>query len=371
MKSNFISFINNSGKRLYLFIGLFVVLVILVIILLPKIFIENNIEDTTLPSKEDTIVVPEIKEEIKKDEVVKEIPLPIGTDRFTIYLNDTNESIANNLFEQGYISNVDFFVVTLSGKDNTDVVLPGAYKISKEMNNEQLVQVLNKEAYMKWVIIPEGLRKEEIGKLLGNTLKWSKKQNEEWTLATSDTKAEYFEGVYFPNTYLIPVDESPESVANRLISKFNDSFAIYLIEFTNKNIKWTSALTLASIVQREASSKEDTPLIAGILWNRLNQNMQLGVDATLQYARGDVGNGWWAPISVADKKIDSPYNTYTNKGLPPHPISNPGISAIEAVLNPTKTDCLYYIHDREHITHCAMTYEEHQANIQKYLVDNT
>ena len=99
----------------------------------------------------------------------------------------------------------------------------------------------------------------------------------------------------------------------------------------------------------------------------MNQKIPLSVDATLQYVRGDKGKGWWAPISVADKKTVSVYNTYKNAGLPPHPISNPGLPAIEAVLSPAKTDCLYYLHDKDHVTHCAVTYEEHQANILKYL----
>ena len=189
-----------------------------------------------------------------------------------------------------------------------------------------------------------------------------------WIEKDTTTSPEYTEGVYYPDTYLIPVVEDTALVAKRLIAKFNENFASYLPQFTAKNIKWARALTLASIVQREASSDSDMPLIAGILWNRLNQDMALGVDATLQYIRGDVGKGWWAPITVAEKQTDSPFNTYKYKGLPPHPISNPGVPAISAVLNPTKTDCLYYLHDKSRVTHCAPTYEEHKLNIQKYLI---
>jgi UPF0755 protein len=120
-------------------------------------------------------------------------------------------------------------------------------------------------------------------------------------------------------------------------------------------------------VQREAANAADMPLIAGILMNRLDDGMPLSVDATLQYVRGNKGSGWWAPINVSDKKIVSPYNTYENVGLPPHPICNPGLPAIEAVINPAKTDCLYYLHDKNHITHCAVTYAEQEANIEEYL----
>lgn len=295
-----------------------------------------------------------------------EPPLPEGTDRFTVGLTADTVGIAQSLQDGGYITDGTAFATTLS-KEKTQVA-PGAYKISKEMTTAQIDKVLHGKPYMKWVVIKEGLRKEEIATLLATTLGWTTKQKTTWITKDTATSAEYTEGVYYPDTYLIPVAEEPALVAKRLIAKFNENFAEYLPQFTAKNIKWARALTLASIVQREASNANDMPLIAGILWNRLNQDMSLGVDATLQYIRGDTGKGWWAPITVADKKTDSPFNTYKYKGLPPHPISNPGLSAIRAVLNPTKTDCLYYLHDKSRITHCAMTYEEHQANIQKYLV---
>jgi len=153
-----------------------------------------------------------------------------------------------------------------------------------------------------------------------------------------------------------------------MIRHFDEKFAPYLPQFAKQNIIWTTGLRLASIVQREAAGKQDMPLIAGILWNRLLKEMKLEVDATVQYARGKTETGWWAPIKPSDiGEIDSPYNTYKYQGLPPHPISNPGIDAIEAVLNPTETDCLYYLHDDNRQIYCAATYEEHVANIEKYL----
>ena len=295
-----------------------------------------------------------------------EPPLPEGTDRFIVSLSSTNENIAKNLKDNGYINDEESFISILQKEKNP--ISPGAYKISKEMTEVQLNKILHGKPYMKWIVIKEGLRKEEIAELLAQNLGWTSKQKSDWINKDTKTSPEYTEGVYYPDTYLIPTSEEPALVAKRLIAKFNEKFAPYLPLFTAKNIKWAKALTLASIVQREASNKSDMPLIAGILWNRLDQEMALGVDATLQYIRGNKGAGWWAPISLAEKQIDSPFNTYKYKGLPPYPISNPGISAIEAVLNPIKTDCLYYIHDKNRSTHCAVTYEEHQSNIQKYLI---
>ena len=293
-------------------------------------------------------------------------PLPIGTDQFIVSLKETNGDVSDDLLNQGYIKDASAFTVSADKS-----IAPGAYKISKEMTPSQILQTFYGKTYMNWVVIPPGLRKEEIASLLKPALGWSTKQVTEWITKDTTTKPEYIEGVYAPNTYLIPVGETPVDVTTRLIAKFNESFAVYLPQFTAKNIKWTTALTLASIVQREAANVSDMPLISGILWNRLNQNMPLDVDATLQYARGNTGDGWWTPITVADKKIDSPYNTYIHTGLPPHPISNPSIDAINAVLNPTQTDCLYYLHDKNRITHCSVTYEDHQKNIALYLRNNS
>jgi UPF0755 protein len=244
---------------------------------------------------------------------------------------------------------------------------PGAYKISKSMTAWQIAGVLSKDSYMRWVVIPEGLRKEEIANLLSKNLKWSEEEKNKWINTYTAMDYDHMEGVYFPDTYLIPVDEAPLDVAKRLQTKFNEKFAPLAKEAVAQNIKWTTLLKVASIVQREANGKNDMPIVAGIIWNRLLKNMKLEMDATLQYIRGDIGNGFWAPITTAEKQIDSPYNTYKNIGLPPHPICNPGLSAIEAALTPAKTDCLYYLHDSLGEIHCSDTFEEHKANIEKYL----
>jgi UPF0755 protein len=294
---------------------------------------------------------------------VKDV-IPVGTDNFVVYLSaSSTEQVASDLLDQGFIQKSNDFVSAF----NSPNVSPGAYKLSKNFSVTDTIKVLKAKPFMKWVVVPPGLRKEEIAVLLQNALGWTLTQKKKFITVDTTSNKDYIEGVYSSDTYLIPVTESTSDVAKRLISKFNEKFAVYLPQFNAENIKWTSALTMASIVQREASGNADMPLIAGILWNRLNQGMALDVDSTLQYVRGDTGKGWWASISVADKKTDSSYNTYIYKGLPPHPISNPGIAAIDATLNPTKTDCLYYLHDSNRITHCAATYDEHLQNIQTYL----
>ncbi len=311
------------------------------------------------------------------------------------------EKTIEELKEKYYIRSELGFRIALG---NTDIE-PGAYKISKSMNAWEVASVLKKGPYMKWVVIPEGLRKEQIAELIGDTLSWTGQEKSSWVNTYTSMTFDEVEGVYFPDTYLIPVDEGLEAVADRLRSKFNEEFAPYLNEATAQNIKWTTLLKIASLVQREAAGKEDMPLIAGILWNRLLNDQKLDIDATVQYARdtrlaykddpcedpdsyarnpeNDLCfnsemlqpsveyrgiDDWWKPLSAGDtQNIDSLYNTYLYKGLPPHPIANPGKEAIEAVLYPEETNCFYYLHDSEGIIHCSATYAEHQTNIDKYL----
>lgn len=287
-------------------------------------------------------------------------------------LNDSSE-IAEKLKADGFIKHTWAFNLKLLGLKSitgvkcVDCISIGAYKISKSMSVSEIVDIFNHKPYMVWVSFSEGLRKEEIADILSSQLGWSDEEKEKWITVDTTKENDYIEGVYFPDTYLIPIDENPLAVAERLITHFEENFTPYLKEAQKQNIKWTTVLKIASLVQREAGGKEDMSIIAGIIWNRLLQDIKLDIDATLQYARGDKGDGWWAPITVIDKQTDSPYNTYLYKGLPPHPISNPGLSAIEAVLNPTPTDCIYYLHDSNKKIHCARTYKEHKQNIEVYL----
>ena len=127
---------------------------------------------------------------------------------------------------------------------------------------------------------------------------------------------------------------------------------------------------LASIVEREGLTDEDRPVIAGILLNRLEIGWPLQADATLQYALGYQAQEktWWKKVLTDDdKKVKSPYNTYANPGLPPGPISNPGIASIRAVIYPKKTEYMYYLHDPTGAVHYAKTLEEHNANVARYL----
>ena len=288
--------------------------------------------------------------------------LPAG--QFTIALN-TKSTATDLLKSEGFTK--DAFAVNIAfwfrGVKN---IPAGGYEISPSMSAWNIAGILSKPPSQKWIVIPEGLRKEEIADLFAKTLGWNTAKENEF-LADTQTNPDYFEGVYFPDTYLVPVNETPSDSVKRLEDQFQESFAPYAAGALAQNIKWTTLLKVASIVQREAAGKDDMPLVAGIFWNRLLKNMRLQADSTVQYARGNTGNGWWAPITPSDEQIDSPYNTYKFNGLPPTPISNPGLDAINAALHPATTTCLYYLHDNNGMIHCSDTYAGQLQNVQKYL----
>jgi UPF0755 protein len=284
-------------------------------------------------------------------------------ERFIVSQNAKTSDTIKKLHDQGFVKSEWAIAYVLKGKE----IESGGYKISKSMTAWEMATAL-KEPYMKWVVIPEGLRKEQIANLIGDTLGWTDQQKADWINKYTSMKYDETEGVYFPDTYLLPKDETGLQIADRLRAKFNEKFQPYADRCIKENVKWTTALKIASLVQREAANKADMPLIAGIIWNRLLNDppIKLEIDATVQYALGESDN-WWPKIKPADYKTESDYNTYLHTGLPPHPICNPGLDAIHAVLNPAETDCLYYLHDSNGQTHCAKTYEEHKLNIEKYL----
>ena len=278
---------------------------------------------------------------------------------------DEDRYIAAKLKDEGLIRSVWAFHVARGQLRRS--IEPGGYDISKAMNVWDIVKTLTRAPSFQWVVIPEGLRKEEIANILARALGWNEEEKKTWVTQDTELESDEREGVYFPDTYLIGADEAPSAVAERLRANFRSKFEPFADEALVQNIRWVTIVKIASLLEREAAGSHDMPLIAGIIWNRLLQNMKLDIDATLQYARGDKGQGWWAPITPAEKRIDSSYNTYIHKGLPPTPIANPGLDALRAALRPMDTDCFYYLHDRLRIVHCAKTYDEHRDNIEKYL----
>lgn len=247
-------------------------------------------------------------------------------------------------------------------------IKPGGYKLKQNMWAFDVFKKINGKPDLVWISYSSCLRKEQIGEILNQALGWSNLELEKWNTVYTNLTPEYFEGVYYPDTYLIPIDESGEQVAKRLINRFNEKFAPYAEKYIEANIRWVTGLKIASLTAREAAGISDMKLISGIIWNRLDKGMPLQIDATMQYTLGKNKEGkWWGAINIKEKQNDSPYNSYLHKGLPPTPICSPNIDYIEAALNPEETNCLFYLHDHFKQIHCAVTYEEHLQNIKKYL----
>jgi len=213
--------------------------------------------------------------------------------------------------------------------------------------------------YMRIVRVPEGLRQEEVAKVVAENLDWDEEDKKNFI------NQENVEGHYFPKTYLIYKDDDPAKVRATMLEEFKKQES--KIKKRQLIMNEDTVLKIASIIQREAAGKHDMNLISGIIWNRIFSKMKLQIDATLQYAKGNEEDGWWEEVTSKDRKIKSDYNTYLYPGLPPGPIASPGPAALAAAYNPAKTGCLFYMHDRNKKIHCAKTYEEHEKNIKLYL----
>lgn len=305
--------------------------------------------------------------------------------RFVIPMETSETAVIEKLFNEGYFKNkkaFEFAVEFACWRKRTCPepgrrIIPGAYKISKSMNAFQLAKKLISGPYQKWVIVPSGKRKEQVALILEKALNWP----DDMTLNFIRIAQE---GNIGADSYLIDIDADPNQVWQKVFANFNEKFDGNLQkELFSQNIRNDTAIKFASIIERESGSGADKPVIAGILWNRLDKKMKLEVDATVQYAIGTtefakytVNNkinypedfSFWAPLSAGTvRKIDSPYNTYLNEGLPPGPICSPSIESIRAVANPAETDALYYLHSSDKQIHTAKTYKEHLENIEEFL----
>jgi UPF0755 protein len=289
-----------------------------------------------------------------------------GQVQFVVQQDETSDQVADALKQQGFIRSRFAFDLALKTSEKGTGIRPGGYELSASMDMWSLAGSLVKPPYLVFFTFPPGWRKEQIADKLVATLGWTPAQEQEWLNVDTAPSPSYVEGVYYPDTYLIPSDQSPAEVAERFRDRFQSVFAPYANKAYTQNLSWTEVITLASLIQREAAGPDDMPLIAGIMFNRLSAHMPLQIDASLQYVVGTEAN-WWPVPTPADKSVKSPFNTYLHAGLPPHAIDEPSLTAINAVLNPTATDCLYYIHDDNRQIHCSATYSGQIANVDEYL----
>jgi cell division protein YceG involved in septum cleavage len=219
-----------------------------------------------------------------------------------------------------------------------------------------------------FVKIPAGFRQEQVANAFSAQLGWTSAQRAQF-LATSKTlEPDLLQGSTVPGVYFASIND-PKGVATLVHDRFDAEILSKYSSSTDAQVPLEDAITIASLIEREAGGWDDMRLISGIIWNRLFVGMKLQIDATLQYAEANqkVGKGgWWPSVEPKDKYIKSAYNTYQNVGLPPGPIANPSVAAVLAALNPKKTDCLFYFHDQYGRFHCSKTYAEHVKMLKKY-----
>lgn len=289
---------------------------------------------------------------------------------FVIKKGENLSSVTERLEKEGLIRSPLAFKIFVSIQGSSvGKIQAGSFQLKPSLTVQEIVSIVSHGVTDVWLTFPEGWRREEFAQRLTSNLDNFNVQ--EFTNLTQD-----FEGELFPDTYLIPKNATPSAVIKILINNFQKKFNPEL-EKTAKNSGLTKkqVLILASLVEREVRHDEDRPIVAGILIKRWRKNWPLEIDATLQYLAANakcqpqsVKCDWWPEVSVEDKQIASPYNTYRYKGLPPAPIANPGLASIRAVIYPQETDYWFYLSDL--ITgqiHYAKTLEEHQKNIEKYL----
>ncbi len=238
--------------------------------------------------------------------------------------------------------------------------------------------ILSKLALLDWyqnlaspisriLVINSGERKEEVVDNFGDILNWDTAAREIFITTIASSTPALLEGKFYPGHYVVNIDATPEVVAETLINQFTANVTSRYPKDIEDIVPLKDALTIASLLEREAYDFEDMRYISGIIWNRLFIHMPLQIDASLQYAKANTQTGEWWPIPTPkDKYITSAFNTYKNKGLPPNPIANPSLEAILAALNPKETDCLFYFHDEDSGFHCTKTYEEHVTLIKQF-----
>ncbi|MCA9369668.1 MAG: endolytic transglycosylase MltG [Pseudomonadales bacterium] len=282
---------------------------------------------------------------------------------FIVKKGESAASIADRLAEQGLVKNAQVFRYYARLNDLIPLFQSGSFQLSPAMDAHQLAQQLTQGTEDIWITILEGWRPEEVATYL---LSLGLPEETQTTLLTA---AETQPQLLYPDTYLIPRQIEPATLKSLLENTYQTKIVDqYESEITASSHSLEELVAMASLVQREARDPEDMRKVAGILWKRIEIDMPLQVDATLQYARGqDAQGAWWSPPLAIDKELDSPFNTYVNVGLPPHAISNFGQAAFSAALNPILGDDLFYIHAPDGTMYYAQTYDEHLQLVNRYL----
>lgn len=286
-----------------------------------------------------------------------------GEKDFLITKGSSASQIGTKLQEEGLVRSSLAFRVYVQATGKSKSIQAGEYSLSPSYSLIKMVDILSNGPIEVWVTIPEGLRREEIADRFASGLAKKDKQAFVQEFLTS-SKAK--EGYLFPDTYLFPKTASASAVVTKMLSTFDVKISEFKEGIVASQLSLEDIVTLASIVERETRTQAERGVVAGVLINRLDINMGLQADATVQYAVGTSEN-WWPILTKDNLATSSAYNTYRFRGLPPTPIASPGLSSLRAAIFPEESDYLYYLHDSKGQIYYARTLEEHNENVRKYL----
>lgn len=297
---------------------------------------------------------------------------------------DSILNVGRLLEEKKLIKNDRFFAVYAFLQGKTQGIKAGVYVIPEGSDANDILDIITvgKENVLR-LTIPEGYTVDRIARRLEeqgvDSSKFiqavEKKAYPEYSfvrdIPRTSNRRHRLEGYLYPITYSVPKGTDPEKLVDKMLAQFEKQMEQNDIEekLKKKELTVDEWVTIASIVEREGKVQQELPRIAGVIYNRLDRGQKLQVDATVQYALGEQKER----LYYKDLKVQSPYNTYREEGLPPGPIANPGPEALDAALNPEKHDYFFYVTKKdgsgEH--YFAETEEEHNYNIERSKKENT
>lgn len=314
------------------------------------------------------------------------IDLPASTLPSTLYFRvedgESASQIGRRLQEKGLVRSALLFRLLVAYYGVSSQLEAGDYELSAGMTTTQIIEKLHQGLVRSALFtIPEGWRMEEIAAALDQKgifpsqsfLEASYEGGFPHDFLKQRPPGSTLEGYLFPDTYRISPAAKPVELIEMMLHNFQRRFTPEMREkAAAAGLTLHEVVTLASIVEREAVLPQERPLIASVYLNRLRFGMPLQADPTVQYALGSEPAlvarwGYWkTSLETSDLEFRSPYNTYRRPGLPPGPISNPGLAAIQAVLEPAETSFLYFVARGDGSHAFAETLREHQQNIARY-----
>ena len=290
-----------------------------------------------------------------------------GTLQVIVNSGDTGADIATTLADSGVVASRSAFLKEWNANPDAQSIVPGYYLMHREMKAEYALQSLldpnNRE--LRGITVPEGSSldtfKQRIASITGATESQVADAMEDTeALGLPEQANGNLEGWLFPAHY----DFNPGVTPTEVLSKMVATTVQKLDEAGVAPKDYEKTLTVASLIEREAKLDEDRPKIASVIYNRVDTDMPLQLDATIKFIAPDSKGAF---VTAEEKQIDSPYNTYMYPGLPPGPIASPGAASIEAALNPADTDYLFYVTVNLDTgeTKYAKTFPGHQKNVKE------